>query len=222
MGMTALSHHHNRVQGPSQIRRPGQKDSHRFQPRCHCPSLQVRLTSGRTGWGSATGWPPAPSTTSWWTRPATWGSTCGGPMSSELSSGAWLWGKYKCHPKLKVPHKSWFVRFTDLSTWFLLGVVWTSTLWVRVSRRSSPPPRSLRPTETGCLGGFLGGSLRMSGKILWPFQEHNFSIKMTFVLRKYLCWFWWIDHLPLMMTTMWPIVGSSCKCCYFQILFLSF
>ena len=42
------------------------------------------------------------------------------------------------------------------------------------------------------------------------------------MLRKYLCWFWCIDHLPLMMTTMWPIVGSSCKCCYFQYCFSHF
>ena len=45
---------------------------------------------------------------------------------------------------------------------------------------------------------------------------------MTFVLGKYLCWFWCIDHLPLMLTTMWPIVGSSFKCCHFQYCFSHF
>ena len=221
MGMTAASHHHNRVQGPSQIRRPGQKDSHRFQPRCHCPSLQVTLTSGRTGWGSATGWPPAPSTTSWWTRPTTWGSTCDGPMSSELSSGAWLWGKYKCHPNWKCHINLDLSPFTDLSTWFLLGVVWTFSLWGKVSRRSSPPPLSLRPTETDCLGGFLGESLRISGKILWPSFHGLFN-------QNDICF----EKISLLILMYWPLTtnddhhvaycGLLMQMLLFSILFLSF
>ena len=122
---------------------------------------------------------------------------------------------------MKVSHKSWFVHSSDLSTWFLLGVVWTSTLWVRVSRRFSQPLLSLRPTGTGCLGGFLGGSLRISGEIIWPSCEHNLN-------QNDIC----VEKISLLILMYWPLTtnddhhvaycGLLMQMLLFSILFLSF